>query len=425
MNILKSNYSKEIIGGLTTFFTMSYIVVVNPQITGGLATGIPMAAALTSTVFLCFVMTLFSGFYAKLPYAVGPGMGINIFVVFSLIQGKHLPWQTAMGIIFISGFLFFLITISPLRTIIYYALPESLRHGLSAGIGVFLAYIGFKNMGLLKLNSETFVSIASLNVTNGLGILGFLVAFALFYKKKSYAFLLPIILVSVLAVILGKVHLGHEYFSLPDFSSFFQLDIKSALKLSFVSTIITLLLTCIFDSTATLIALVDVGNFKARGGEPLRLKESLIVNSASSLASSFMGTTPGLIYLESAAGIEAGAKGGLASIVTACCFVPCLFLSPLIRLIPSYATASVLVFVGILMTFSLSHLKGKGLDEVVPVFFAVILMPLSSSITAGVFAGILSYITIKIFIGKYKEVSLPLYIIGVICIGALLLDYFA
>jgi AGZA family xanthine/uracil permease-like MFS transporter len=415
-------HSREIMGGLTTFLTMAYIVIVNPQIMSGLHAGIPLSAALTSTVLLCFLMTLFAGLYTKLPYAVGPGMGINIFVSYSLILGKNIPWQTAMGLTFISGCLFFLISLSPLRKSFYYALPDSLKHGFSAGIGIFLAYIGLKSLGIFRADPNTFIGLAHFQTSSFLGILGFLMAFYLFQKKKSYAFLAPIIFITILSLFTKQVSFSHQYFSTPDFHNLFQLDIPSALRFSFLSTILSLLLTCAFDSTTTLIALIEVGKFKDEKGHPKNFKESMVLNASSSLVSSLLGTTPGTVFLESAAGIEAGAKSGLASIVTSLCFLPCLFLSPLISLIPTYATAPVLIFVGILMTSSLSQIQERSLEEVIPVFLAMILMPLSSSITLGVFAGVLSYLLLKLVLGKGKSVPLPLYGIGTCCLISILLE---
>jgi AGZA family xanthine/uracil permease-like MFS transporter len=414
--------NKEFLSGITTFFTMSYIIVVNPQVISSSIHNFPITAALTSTVLLCFIMTLIAGLFVNLPFAVGPGMGINIFVCYSLALNKNIPWPTMMGLTFISGCLFLILSLSSSRNIIYNALPENLKHGFSCGIGVFLAYIGFKNIGLLQYNPNTIVSLSKVSSSLILGFFAFFVSFFLYIRKKSYAFLFPIVFVTLVSLIIGKISLPDKFLSLPNFSSVFQIDILSALKFNFISIIVTLLLTSLFDSTTTLIALIEAGNFKNKNGNPVALKESFIVNASSSIMSSLLGTTPGLIFLESAAGIEAGAKTGFASIVTAICFIPCLFISPLIGIIPSYATAPILLMVGILMSKSIANFKGNNLDEIIPVFLSIILMPLSSSITTGFFAGIISYIFLKVILGKWKSISLPLYVIGICCIVSWFLE---
>lgn len=420
----RTSNQTEILGGLTTFFTMAYIVIINPQIMANVSTGIPLSAALTSTVMLCFLMTFFAGFFAKLPYAVGPGMGINIFVCYSLMQGKHIPWQTCFGLTFLSGLIFFFITLTPIRKTFYHVLPESLKCGFSAGIGLFLAYIGMKNMGAFEADPIHFISLSHFSSPILFAVIGFLICFILFQKGKSYAFLASIFIVTLLSLLTGHITPSPKIFSIPNFSGFFQIDLMGALKFNFISTILTLLLTSIFDSTSTLIALVETGNFKDPQGNPIRFSQSLMVNSSSSMLSGLMGTTPGLIFLESAAGIEMGAKTGLSSIVTALCFLPCLFISPVIGMIPNYATAPILIFVGILMTMAIGRLKSRALQDVIPVFLSIVLMPLSSSITVGVFAGILSYIALKILAGEPRQISRPLFVVGCCCVISILLEYY-
>ncbi len=422
--MIQKAWFREVLGGFTTFLTMSYIVVVNPQIVSSPGTGISAAAALNATVLLSLVMTLIAGLFIRLPYAVAPGMGLNSFIVFSLIIGKHIPWQTAMGITLISGILFFLSSLTPVRRIIIEALPDNFKHATISGIGFMLAYVGLRNIGLLKSHPVTFVSLGDLDIKVILGLVGFSVIFYLFHKKKSYAFLSGMLIVTLLAFFMHQIELPKNWFSSPDFSTFFQLDIKSALKLSYCSVIITLLLTSIFDSTATLMAVSQRGNFLETNGQPKRMKQSFIVDSLGSLVASLFGTTAGVIYLESAAGVEAGARTGLASIVTALCFVPCLFIAPVVALIPGYAIAPILVFVGILMMGSLANMTALNLEEGIPIFFTIVLMPLCSSVTIGVLAGILSTILIKILVGKYKQVPVALYIIGFVCLVALLFERF-
>jgi len=425
MNSFNKNFFlREALGGFTTFLTMSYIIMVNPQIVSSAGSGISSAAALNATVCVSILMTLLAGLFIRLPYAIAPGMGLNSFVVFTVIIGKHIPWQTAMGITFLTSILFLGVSLTPLRRIIIEALPENFKHATICGIGFLLAYIGLRNLGLIVSSPVTYVKLGEFNSSVFLGLFGFLVVFYFSHHKKAYAFLVSIFLVTLLAFCLDKIPLPQQWFAAPDFSTFFQLDIPSAFKASFISIVITLLLTSIFDCTATLMAVAQHGNFLENNGQPLKLKQSFFIDSLGVSVSSLFGTTPGTIYLESVTGIEAGASTGLASIVTALCFVPCLFIAPIVTLIPAYATAPILIFVGILMMGSLSRIKDLTLEDGIPLFFTIVLMPLTSSVTMGVLAGILSTILIQVLVGKYKKVSLPMYLIGGVCLLALLCERF-
>ncbi len=424
MNIKKNTLSREVIAGLTTFFTMSYIIIVNPQVMASSGTGMTISGTLTATVLISFLMTLIAGLYIKLPYALAPGMGLNVFIAYALIIGEKIPWPTALGLVFWSSILFILVSIFPIRQKIVEALPNNMKHAMSCGIGLFLAFIGLKNLGLIVANPSTYVALGEINYSVALGLLGFLVSFYLFYKNKPYAFLFAILLVTTIALLTNKIELPTTWFALPDFDShFFKLDLIGSLKWSFIPVIIAIFMTNLFDSISSIIGLSTSAGFVDQKGNPQKLKETLVVDSIASVFSSLFGTAPATVYIESSAGIQAGGKTGFSSIVTAFCFLPCLFLAPLITIVPAYATTPVLILVGILMCQTIKNINATQLDDVIPVFLTIILMPLTFSITQGVLWGIVSYVLLKILVGKAKVITPVLWILAIICLLALISEH--
>lgn len=403
--------NKEVLAGLTTFFTMSYIVVVNPLIWSTPGTGVSLSFALTATVIVIVVLNLLAGFFIKLPYAFAPGMGLNAFVVYTMILSQKIPFPTALGVMFWSGILFVLISILPIRKKIIEALPENMKHAMCCGVGLFLAFIGFKNLNFIVANETTLVQFGHINIKILFGFIGFLIAFYLFMKEKSYAFLVSIVSVTILAIFTGQTALPNGFFLKPNLSHIFkQIDILGAFKLSLIPTILTLLMTNLFDSISTIVAISKSSpSLQDKNGSPLQLNRILSVDSFGSLFSSLIGTSPTAVYIESASGIQAGGRTGIVPIVVALCFLPCLFFEPIIRIIPAYATAPILIFIGILMSLHLKHIKIENFDDVVPVFLTIILMPLTSSITYGVIFGIISYVVMKILVGKYNQIPRTLW----------------
>jgi len=424
MKIKKSTISHEVIAGLTTFFTMSYIVIVNPQVMSSPGTGMTITGALTATVLISFLMSFIAGIYIKLPYALAPGMGLNVFIAYSLIIGEKIPWPTALGLIFWSSILFIVVSIFPIRQKIVECLPSNMKHAMSCGIGLFLAFIGLKNLGLIVSNPATFVALGDINYTVALGLLGFIISFILYYKKKPYAFLFSIIVVTLIAFLTNQIQFPSQWFALPDFDShFFKLDLIGSLKWSFIPVILAIFITNLFDSLSSIIGLSTSAGFIDKNGNPLQLKQTLLVDSVASALSSLFGTAPATVFIESSAGIQAGGKTGLSSIVTAFCFLPCLFLAPIITVIPAYATTPVLIFVGILMCQTVKHIQAEKLDDIIPIFLTIFLMPLTFSITQGVLWGIVSYVLLKVFVGKAKIISPVLWLLAVICLIALITEH--
>src|SRR6266550_5869071 len=326
----KPNIRTEAIAGITTFFTMSYIVVLNPSILSTEGTGMAFSGVLTATVLLCFVMTLFMGLYAKLPFAVAPGMGINAFFTFTIILTQKVWWQTALGIIFWAGVLFLVISITPIRETIAKAIPTELRLGTAAGIGIFLTFIGLKNAGLVAADPVTLVKLGQLGVPALLTIFATAVSVWLLIRKSAFAFLAGIIFATLVGWAFGLVSAPPKLFALPDFKTvFLKLDILGALKLSLLPAIIGILFTDLFDSISTFIGVAHAANLLDEHGHPKNLKQGLIVDSFATLGAGLAGTSSGTAYVESIAGIEMGGRSGLTSVFTALCFLPCFFLAPL------------------------------------------------------------------------------------------------
>ncbi len=404
--ILKTDLKTEITAGITTFLTMAYIVVVNPSILATEGTGMAFSGVLTATVLLCFTMTMLMGLYAKLPFAVAPGMGLNAFFTFTLIFNHKIPWPIALGLTFWAGVVFVIISVTPLREMIASAIPHSLRVALSSGIGIFLAFIGLKNIGLISANPATLVQLGTIDRKAVLAIGGFILTVWLLKRKSPIAFLGGIVAVTIAAAALGMIQMPTELFSAPDFSStFMKMDIMGALSLSFVPAIISILFTDLFDSISTFVGVSQATGLVDEKGEPKNLRQGLLVDSIATLFSGVFGTSAGTAYIESSAGIEAGGRTGMTSVVTALCFLPCFFLAPLVAMIPAYATAPVLVIVGVFMLRGIATLDLSKLEDAIPVLLTMIMIPLTFSITQGILWGFTSYTIMALISGRRKELK--------------------
>ncbi len=422
--IQKPNLKTEAVAGITTFFTMAYIVIVNPQIlSAGGKTGMAFSGVLTATVLVCFTMTLLMGLYAKLPFAVAPGMGINAFFTFTIILGKGVPWQTALGIIFWAGVFFLLISVTPIRESIAKAIPTEIRIAAAAGIGIFLTFIGLKNAGFIVADPITLVKLGSLGKPALLTILGLAISVFLMSRKNPFAFLAAIVLVTIVAWTFGLVSAPSQALSLPDFKSvFFKLDILGALKLSLLPSIISILFTDLFDSISTFIGVAHAGDLLDEHGHPRNLRQGLIVDSLATMGAGLAGSSSGTAYIESIAGIQMGGRTGLTSVFTALCFLPCFFMAPLAAMVPPFATAAVLILVGVAMFKSISQIKFSKLEEGVPAFLTLILIPLTFSITQGILWGFISHVGLYLMVGRRREIHPVMYALALISIGLLALE---
>ena len=415
----------EAIAGFTTFLTIVYIVIVNPSVLAADgATGIAFSGALTATVLVCFTMTLLMGVYARLPFAVAPGLGLNAFFAYSVIIGQKVPWQTALGIVFWSGALFLLVSATPLRKMVATAIPRNLRYAAGVGIGIFLTFIGLKNANFVQADPVTFVKFGALGWQSVATLAGVVLTAYLVKKKNSLAFLAGITFVTVVALLAGWAHPPETIVDLPDFSSvFFKLDILGALKLSLLPVIVSIMFTDLFDSISTLMGVSHAAGLIDQDGEPKNLQEGLVVDSFATFGAGLFGSSPGTAYIESVAGIEMGGRTGWTAIFCAICFLPCLFLAPLAAIVPPYATAVVLLMVGAFMFRSVSQIELENLEDTLPAFITIILIPLTFSITQGILWGFISHTMFYILAGRAREVSPIMYVLSLISIGLVLLEH--
>jgi AGZA family xanthine/uracil permease-like MFS transporter len=414
----------EAIAGITTFFTMAYIVVVNPAILSTEGTGMAFSGVLTATVLICFVMTLLMGLYARLPFAVAPGMGINAFFTYTIILRQQVPWPVALGIIFWAGVLFLIISLTPVRVTIARSIPKGLRMATAAGIGIFLTFIGLKNAGLIEAAPETFVKPGRLDHKALLTLLGMGLTIWLVRRRSPLAFLAGIFAVTLVSWASGYVTAPPLFFSAPDFASvFLKLDIRGALKLALLPSIISILFTDLFDSISTFIGVSHAAGMLDEEGQPRNLKEGLIVDSLATLGAGLAGTSSGTAYIESVAGIEAGGRTGLTAVFTALCFLPCFFLAPLAGMVPPFATAGVLILVGASMFRSVAEIDFKRIEESLPAFLTIILIPLTFSITQGILWGFISHVALYLLAGRGREVHGVMYALALIAVGLLLLEH--
>jgi adenine/guanine/hypoxanthine permease len=414
----------DIIGGITTFFTMAYVVVVNPTILSSPGTGVPFSGALTATVLVACVMTLLMGVYAKLPFAVAPGMGLNAFFAFTIVLQNHVPWQTALGMVFWAGVLFLLVSATPLREQIAMAIPPSLRAAAAAGIGLLLTLLGLKSAGLVVADPSTLVRMGTLDHRAAFLLVGFVVAAVMMKRRNPLAFLTAIFLVTGLAWGFGYEKPPQSLVSRPDFSSgFLALDWRGALNLALLPSIVAILFTDLFDSLSTFIGVSNAAGLTDTDGQPINLRRGLIVDALATLGAGLAGSSPGTAYVESIAGIRMGGRTGRASVVTALCFVPCFFLAPLAAAVPSYATASVLVLVGVSMFHATREIEFGQLEDALPAFVTIVLIPMTMSITQGILWGFLLHAVLYVASGRYKEVRPALWALAVLSAVLLVLEH--
>jgi AGZA family xanthine/uracil permease-like MFS transporter len=382
------------------------------------------SGVLTATVLICFVMTLVMGLYAKLPFAVAPGMGINAFFTFNIILTQKVWWQTALGIIFWAGVLFLIISVTPVRESIAKAIPTELRLGTAAGIGIFLTFIGLRNAGVIAADPITLVRVGDIGRPAVLAALATSVAVWLLTRRSSFAFLAAIFLATIAGWFVGLVPQPDRLFSAPDFQTvFLKLDIWGALRLSLLPAIIGILFTDLFDSISTFIGVAHAGGLLDENGHPRNLKEGLIVDSFATFGAGLAGTSSGTAYVESIAGINIGGRTGLTSVFTAICFLPCFFLAPLAGAVPGFATAPVLILVGASMFRSVGKISFAKIEEGLPAFLTIILIPLTFSITQGILWGFISHVALYLMVGRRREIHPVMYILALVAIGLLVLEH--
>ncbi len=428
-----TNVGTEVISGIATFLAMAYIIVVNPAIIS--QTGMPFNGVLFATILVSAFSSIAMGLYANLPFALAPGMGINAFFTYTLVLGMGIPWETALGAVFLSGVLFIILSIFKVRVTIVKAVPASLRYAVAAGIGLFLTFIGFQQVGFIVTNPATLVSFGGINHTVIIFLVGLFITSILVIKKVRGNLVLGIIITSIIALIVSLigvksgrmeapiVTLPKAVFALPSLDMLFKLDIVGALKFSMLGPIFALLFTDMFDSISTFLGVAQVAGLIDKDGQPVRVGRALLVDAGATTISGLFGTSSGTTYIESAAGVEEGGKTGLTAVISGLLFLPFMFMSPLLSFIPAVATAPVLVLVGVFMMKPITKLDWNQMDEAIPAFVAMILIPLTYSITQGIVWGFLSYTVIKLLIGKGKDIHWMLYIIDAFAILSLALPF--
>ncbi|HMT02500.1 MAG TPA: NCS2 family permease [Burkholderiales bacterium] len=411
------NFSQELMGGLANFLAIAYIIIVNPIILNASGKAFPIIPSITATILTIVIMTTLAGLIIKLPFVIAPGMGMNAIVSYTLIISDNLSPEIALGVVFWSSLLLFIFSITPLRQKIINAIPIIIQIALSVGIGLFLIFIGIKNVNLVVANPNTLLSINKIDSHILLCFLGLVIATYLFIHKKVYSLILPIIIITVLNIFLNHKPLPQNIFTMPDFSLFMHINLVDSLKFSIIPAILSLFLVNFFDATATVIGLLSQIGYKDIETKKIYYKKSLISDAISGMVSSLIGTSPGVIFVESSAAIQTGAKTGLSAICTAIFCIPFLFLSPIISLIPNSATSPILILVGIIMMNNIRKINLSNLEDLIAVVLTIIMMPLCFSITAGAVFGILSYTILKIILGKWEQLSISLIIVALFCIS--------
>lgn len=395
----------EVIAGFTTFLTMVYIVFVNPQILG--VAGMDTSAVFVTTCLIAAFGSILMGLFANLPVALAPAMGLNAFFAFVVVGAMGLPWQVGMGAIFWGAVGLLLLTIFRVRYWMIANIPVSLRVGITSGIGLFIGMMGLKNAGVIVANPETLVSIGNLTSHSVLlGVLGFFIIAILASRNIHAAVLVSIIVTTLLGWLLDDVHYNGIVSAPPSISTVVgHVDLAGSFNLGLAGVIFSFMLVNLFDSSGTLIGVTDKAGLADEKGKFPRMKQALFVDSVSSVTGSFIGTSSVTAYIESSSGVSVGGRTGLTAVVVGLLFLLVIFLSPLAGMVPGYAAAGALIYVGVLMTSSLARVKWEDLTESVPAFITAVMMPFSFSITEGIALGFISYCVMKLGTGRLRDLS--------------------
>lgn len=395
----------EVIAGFTTFLTMVYIVFVNPQILG--VAGMDTSAVFVTTCLIAAFGSILMGLFANLPVALAPAMGLNAFFAFVVVQAMGLPWQVGMGAIFWGAVGLLLLTIFRVRYWMIANIPVSLRVGITSGIGLFIGMMGLKNAGVIVANPETLVSIGNLTSHSVLlGVLGFFIIAILASRNIHAAVLVSIIVTTLLGWMMGDVHYNGIVSAPPSVTSVVgHVDLAGSFNLGLAGVIFSFMLVNLFDSSGTLIGVTDKAGLADAKGKFPRMKQALFVDSISSVTGAFVGTSSVTAYIESSSGVSVGGRTGLTAVVVGILFLLVIFLSPLAGMVPPYAAAGALIYVGVLMTSSLARVNWQDLTESVPAFITAVMMPFSFSITEGIALGFISYCVMKIGTGRLRDLS--------------------
>ncbi|EEG10508.1 NCS2 family permease [Pseudogulbenkiania ferrooxidans] len=395
----------EVIAGVTTFLTMAYIILVNPLILSG--TGMNLDAVFVATCLAAALGTGIMALVANYPIALAPGMGLNAYFTFTVVGGMGVPWQAALGAVFISGVVFLAVSLFKVREAIVNAIPRSLKFAISAGVGMFLAIIALKNAGVIKAHPATYLTLGDIHSpTTLLAILGFFVIVALEYRKVPGSIILGILAVTALSITFGLSKFNGVAAAVPSMApTFMQMDLHGALNAGLLGVIFVFFFVDLFDTTGTLIGVSHRAGLLDQDGKLPRLKRALLADSIAITAGAVMGTSSTTAYIESAAGTAVGGRTGLTSLVVAILFLACLWLSPLAKTVPAYATAPALCYVAVLMCRGLAEIEWDDLTESAPAVMTALAMPFTFSIADGIAFGFISYAALKLLSGRFAELK--------------------
>ena len=394
----------EFLGGLTTFVTMAYIVVVNPQILS--KAGMPVDGVVFATCIASAVATLVMGLYANYPIALAPGMSLNTYFTYSVCLGMHVPWQTALGVVFFSGVFFLILTVSHVREQIVNGIPDCLKHSTGAGIGMFIAFVGLRNANLVVASPATFVTLGSFhNREAQLACVGLAIMLILMTRKITGAILIGVIATTLLGIFRGLSAWPERILSLPHPSAtWLKLDLRAAMHLGLLEIVFVFLFVDLFDNVGTLLGVCEQGGFVKQGKIP-RVGRALVADAVGTIFGALTGTSTVTSYIESAAGVAAGARTGLSNVFVAALFLLAAFFAPLASAIPGFATAPALIVVGALMTESIGRVAWADFTDAIPAFVTILATPLTFSIATGLSLGLISYTLVKVAAGRFREVS--------------------
>lgn len=411
----KTTIRREIVAGITTFLTMSYILAVNPTMFG-LLDGMPSGAVFTSTTLAAIIGCLAMAFLGKLPFGLAPGMGLNAFFVYSVCLGMGYSWQFALTAVFIEGIIFILLTLGNIREAIVNAIPQSLRNAIGAGIGLFIAFIGLSSAGVVIHDDATLVALG--DITSGsalLALIGLIITSLLYMRNVPGSILIGILITMIIGMFMGvtefKGVVSHPESIAPIFCKF---EFENIFTLDMLVVVLTFLFIDMFDTVGTLVGVCTKANMIDKDGKIYRIKQAFMADAIATTAGSVLGTSTTTTYIESAAGVAQGGRSGLTAFSVAVCFAIALFFSPLFLSIPAAATAPALIIVGLLMLEPIAKIQWHDFTEAIPAFICVIMMPFTYSISNGILLGMIAYVVINVMSGRYKKISTTMYILALL-----------
>ena len=412
-----TNVKTEFIAGITTFMTMAYILIVNPSILA--AAGMDSGAVFTATALSAIIATLVMGLYAKLPFAQAPGMGLNAFFAYNVVLSMGYSYQFALTAVLLEGLIFVLLTVFNVREVIVDSIPVNIKRAISVGIGLFIALLGLEGAGVVVHPADGGTIVALGNITSGTGLLaiiGIVITGILVARKVKGALFLGMIITAVIGIPMGIIDMPNKIFSMPPSisSTFMQFEWSNIFSIDMAIALFTLLFMDMFDTIGTLVGVATKANMLDKDGKVPNIKKALLADAVGTTVGACLGTSTVSTFVESAAGVAEGGRTGLTALSTAFMFFLALFLSPVFGVITSAVTASVLVVVGLFMIETIKEIDLEDYTEAVPAFLTIIMMPFAYSISDGIVFGVVSYIILKVFTGRWKEVTWPTVIVGII-----------